>query len=47
MPMKYDMFPSCIKCFSVTNFAVIERLGFTVYCLSQIIRAGRDIQAAG
>lgn len=34
MPMKYCMFPSCIKCLSVTNFPVIERLGFTFYCLS-------------
>ena len=34
MPMKYGTFPSCIKCLSVTNFAVIERLGFTFYCLS-------------
>jgi len=33
MPLKYSMFPSCIKCLSVTNFAVIERLGFTFYCL--------------
>ena len=34
MPMKYCMFPSCIKCLSVTSFPVIERLGFTFYCLS-------------
>lgn len=33
MPMKYGTFPSCIKCLSVTNFA-IDRLGFTFYCLS-------------
>ena len=33
MPTKYGTFPSCIKCLSVTNF-VIDRLGFTFYCLS-------------